>query len=81
MRPKFYSVSLYDQLFSRYKVVEKPKCTDWPQNDFNHLTIISTLYELNTHSPQRPKVHSIPLYGKPFSSYKVVENRKCIDGP
>ena len=48
-RPKFHSVSLYELSFSRYKVVESRKCTEWPQNDLNHLTFKSTLYTLNTY--------------------------------
>ncbi len=32
-RDKFSSVSLYNQPFSRYKVVENRKCTEWPQTD------------------------------------------------
>ena len=52
-RTKFHSVSFYDQPFSRYKVVENRKCTKWPQNDLNHLTVKSTLYTLNA-NPQGP---------------------------
>ncbi len=32
-RPKCGFALLYDQPFSKYKVVENRKCTDWPQND------------------------------------------------
>ena len=52
-RPKFHSVSLHDQPFSRCKVVENRKCTKWPPNDLNHLTIKSTLYTLN----RNPEAH------------------------
>ncbi len=41
-RFKFLSLSLYDQLFSRYKVVKNRKirkCTDWSQTDLEYLTI------------------------------------------
>ena len=41
-RVKFHSVSLYDEPFSRYKAVENPKCTKWPQNDLKNLTVKST---------------------------------------
>ena len=47
------TVLLYDQPFSRYKVVENRKCTEWPQNDLNHLTVERTLYTMNT-TPQGP---------------------------
>ena len=47
--PKFHSDSLYDQPFSRYKIVENRKCTEWPQNNLKFLTVKSTLYTLNTH--------------------------------
>ena len=43
--------------FSRYKVIENQKnhkCTEWPQNDFEHLTVKITMY-LNWHLHTRPK--------------------------
>ncbi len=50
-KPKFHSVSFYDQPFSRYNVVENWKCTGWPQNDLKHLTDNS--YPLHTkYSPE-----------------------------
>ena len=42
LRPILWSTSLYDQLFLRCKVAENwksPKCTEWPQNDVEHLTV------------------------------------------
>ena len=45
LRPKFHPVSLYDQPFSRYKIVENRKCTQWP----HHVSVKSTLCTLNTH--------------------------------
>ncbi len=54
-KPKFYSVSLYDQPFLRYTVVENQKCTKWPHNDLEHLTVESTLHTLNTH-PRGPNL-------------------------
>ena len=42
-------VSLWDQPFSRCKVVENPKCTEWPQTDLEHLTVKSTLHILKTY--------------------------------
>ena len=38
-RPKFHSVSLYNQSFSRYKLAKNRICTEWPQNDLKHLTL------------------------------------------
>ena len=32
-----------------YKVPENQKCTQWPQNELEHLTVKSTLYTLNTY--------------------------------
>ena len=49
-RPKFHSVSLYDQPFSRYRFFENRKCTEWPQNDLKHLSVKNTLCTLNTHT-------------------------------
>ena len=47
--PKFSSVSLYNQPFSRYKIVENRKCTEWPQNELETWAVKSTLYALNTY--------------------------------
>ena len=47
------TVSLYDQPFSRYKVVENRKCPEWPQNDLKQLTFKSTLHTPNT-NPRGP---------------------------
>ncbi len=38
-RPKFHSTSLYDQPFSRHKVVENRQCTEWPQIYPKHLAV------------------------------------------
>ena len=46
LKLKFWSVSLYSHLFSRYKVAENRK---WPQIEFEHLTVKSSLYTLNTY--------------------------------
>ena len=48
-RPKSHSVLLYDQPFSRYKLVENRKFTKGPQNNLNHFTVKSYLYTLNTY--------------------------------
>ena len=42
LRPKFWSVLLYDYPFPRYNmynVGEKQKCTEWPQTELEHLTV------------------------------------------
>ncbi len=52
LRSKFCSVSLYDLPFPRYnmyKVGENRKCTEWPQTEFEDLTVKNTLYALNTY--------------------------------
>ncbi len=47
------SVRFLDQAlwppYSRYKVVENWKCTQWRQDDLNHLRVKTTLYTLETH--------------------------------
>ena len=48
------SVLLYDQPFSRYKVLENRKCAEQPQTNFEHLRVKSTLYTLSAY-PLRPK--------------------------
>ncbi len=58
--PKFSSVSLYNQPFSRYKVSENRKCTGRPQNDLWYP--VDTEYLL-----QVPKFHSVSLYDDCFS--------------
>ncbi len=61
---KVWSVSLYDQLFSRYRVIENRKCTEWPQSDHGPLTVKSTLYTLRT-SPV-VLIWSFLFYDQPF---------------
>ena len=66
-RPKLHSFSLCYHPFSRNKIVENRKCTEWPQNDLNHLTVTSALYTLNTYpggpnfNPFRCTVARFPL--------------------
>ncbi len=38
-----------NQRFSRYKVVGNRKCTEWQQNELEHLTVKRTLYALYTY--------------------------------
>ncbi len=47
LRPKFHSISLYDQPFSRYRLFENRKCTELPQNDFKHLSLIRLNSNIN----------------------------------
>ncbi len=45
---------LYDQPYSRYKIVENRKCTLWPQKDLNNLSVKRTHCDtLNAH-PRGP---------------------------
>ncbi len=62
-RPKFWTVSFYDQLFSRCKVVKNQKCTELLQNNLNHLNIKSTytLYTRSTH-PRGPEVEILVCF-------------------
>ncbi len=52
---QIWSVSLYAQPFSKYKIVENRKCTEWPQNDLGHLAVKITLYKVYTYL-RRPNV-------------------------
>ncbi len=61
-------------------VVKNRKCTEWPQNDFKHLTVKSTLYTVNTH-PQGPNCTPFCSTISQFLRYKDVENRKCTKWP
>ena len=60
-RPKVWSASAYDQRFSRYKVAENLKCTEWLKTELEHLTAKTTLYTLK-HLALRPKLWSVSLY-------------------
>ena len=48
-RAKIWYVSLYHQRFQRYKIAENQTSIEWPQTEFEHLTVKSTLYILNTY--------------------------------
>ncbi len=49
---KFHPIFHWDQAFSRYKVVNKRKCTKWPQNDLEHL--VKRIYPVYIkYQPQR----------------------------
>ncbi len=62
-RLKMWSVSLYQQSSSRYKVVaidkKSQKCIECPQSDFEPLTVKSTMYTLSTY-PQGPNFGAFP---------------------
>ncbi len=82
LRFKFWSVSLYNQSFSRRKVGENQQCTEWPQNDMKYLTVKRTLYMLlyiysciKVLIP-RLNIRSVSLYDQPFTRYDVVEMGK-----
>ncbi len=78
-RPKFQSVSLYDQPFSRYMFVKKTECTQWPQNDLNYVGVESTLYTLNTH-PEAQISFRFALRPAVFR-YKVVQKGNAPNDP
>ncbi len=50
--PKFWSVSLYDQPFSKWDAENRKKSEmhNWPQIDHEHLTIKSTPHALGTYT-------------------------------
>ncbi len=62
--PKFHPIFLYDQPFSRYKVADNQKCTEWPHNNLEHLIIKGTLYTINIYlrGPNFCPLHSTPNY-------------------
>ncbi len=52
-RPKVSPVFLYGPPFSRYKVAENrkfSKCSEWPQTDFEILTVKSTSYSVRNYT-------------------------------
>ena len=53
--------------FSRLRVVDNRKCTKWPQNDLEHLTVKNTLYTLNT----CPQGSNFCSFHSTTSCYKV----------
>ncbi len=89
LRPKFGSVLLYDQPFSRYKDAKSemseiyPKYTKWPRTDFGMLRAKSISYKLSNH-PRGPNVGPFCCKTSLFPRYKVAENRKswkCTEWP
>ncbi len=56
-KPKYLSVARYDHPFTRYKVVEFRKYTEWPQTDLEHLTVKGTLNALNTYPETQSFIH------------------------
>ncbi len=72
--PKYYSVSLHDHPFSRYRKIWD-KCTKGPWTDLESYKVKDTLYILLI--SQGSKFHPISFYDQSFSRYKVVDSRKC----
>ncbi len=71
---KVQSVSLYDRPFFKYNFVDNWKYmyTEWPHNEFVHLTTKGTLYILNIVTSRCPvKRQSVSLYKQPFSRYNI----------
>ncbi len=79
-RPKFHSVSFYDQALLRYKLVKNWQCTEWPQKDLDMLSVKSNLPTQNIR-PRGPNFTTFHSTVSRFSRYKVVENRKCTEWP
>ncbi len=75
----FWSASLYNQPFSRYKVVEISeylKCTELPWNDFEYLTDKSILYIV-----RRPKFCPFRSTTKGFWDTRLSEIGKIGNAP
>ena len=83
-RAKYWSILLYGQPFSRYKVAENRKfrkCTEWPQTDFEILTVISTSYTLSNY-PRGPNLDPFCSMASHFQDIrftKIDKNRKCTE--
>ncbi len=80
LRPRFWSISLYDQPFPRYKlykVGKNRKCNDWPQINLQHLTVKSTLYTLKTY-PRGPNVRP---FRSTISHFRDTRSRKIGNAP
>ena len=80
-KTQIWTVSPNDQPFSRYQ--ENRKCTEWSQNDRNHLTVRSTLYILSTYS-RSPNFGQFRSMVRHFRDTKILKNRKnqkCTDWP
>ena len=68
-RPKFLSLSLYDEPFLSYTTYSE-KCTEWPQMTFTCSRSKIPICMLQT--PPRPKFSSVSLYDEPFSIYRPI---------
>ncbi len=75
-KPKFSSVLLYDQPFSRYKVVENWKCTEWPQIDIEHVTVKNTLYTPKSCPRSQILLCFAPLYNQRLLTKKGKKKKK-----
>ncbi len=80
-------ILFHDELVLRYKVVETQKCAEWPQKDIQK-DIINTYVSKVTckHAVLTAKgqIMVCLVHDKPFSIYKVVENKKnrqCNEWP
>ncbi len=50
LRLKFWSISLYNHCFSRYKVIKNWKFTELPQTELDHLTVkVLYIHSINTY--------------------------------
>ncbi len=72
LRLKCWSILLHDHWFSRHKVGENRKCTEWPQTELEHLTVNSTLYTLSTY-PWGPNVGPFRLTKSCFQDTTYTE--------
>ncbi len=78
--PKFLSVLLYDQPFSRYRAVENRKCTEWPQSDLERLIVNNRPFTPNKY----PQGQNLSLFGLRPAVFEIQgcwnrKNRTCID--
>ncbi len=77
---KLLSVSLYDELLSRYKVIENQKCTKWPQTDCEHWTVKNTQYILRIY-PWGLKIHPYCSTTSRFRDSRLWKNGKIGNAP
>ncbi len=69
--------------WSNFLVRDNRKCTKWPQNELEYLTVKSTLFTLNTYfrDPNFCPFHFTTSCFEDTMLLKIGKNRKCIEWP
>ncbi len=74
----FWSVSLYDHWFSRYKVPQNQKSTECSQTEIEHLTVKTTLYTPNAYH-RGPNIGQFCSTTSSCQATRSSKNRKCTE--